>query len=76
MQRLATTALNVFNDCILREAITHGLSVLDLRLICTAPEDYANEIEPSVAGGQKIAAGILNLFQNHDSSLGRTVVYK
>jgi hypothetical protein len=30
MQRLTTTALNIFNDCILREAITHGLPVLDL----------------------------------------------
>ena len=50
MQRLTTTALNIFNDCILREAITHGLPVIDLRLICTEPEDYANEIEPGVAG--------------------------
>lgn len=76
LQRLTTTALNIFNDCILREAITHGLPVLDLRLICTEPEDYANEIEPGVPGGSKIAAGILNLFQNHDFSSTRTVVYK
>jgi hypothetical protein len=76
MQRLTTTALNIFNDCILREAITHGLPVLDLRLICTEAEDYANEIEPGVPGGRKIAAGIFNLVQNHDFSLGRTVVYK
>jgi len=74
-QRLTTTALNIFNDCILREAITHGLPVLDLRLICTEAEDYANEIEPDGPGGQKIAAGILNLAQNHDFSCGRTVVY-
>jgi hypothetical protein len=76
MQRLTTTALNIFNDCILREAITQGLPVLDLRLICTEAEDYANEIEPGVAGGRKIAAGILNLVQNHDFSGNRTVVYK
>ena len=75
MQRLTTIALNIFNDCILREAITHGLPVLDLRLICTAADDYANEIEPGVPGGRKIAAGILNLVQNHDFSCGRTVVY-
>jgi hypothetical protein len=50
--------------------------VLDLRLICTEAEDYANEIEPGVPGGQKIVAGILNLVQNHDFSSGRTVVYK
>ena len=76
MQRLTTTALNIFNDRILREAITHGLPVLDLRLICTEAEDYANEIEPGVPGGRKIAAGILNLVQNHDFSSGRTVVYR
>ena len=76
MQRSTTTALNIFNDCILREAITNGLPVLDLRLVCTEPEDYANEIEPGVAGGKKIAAAILRLFQNHDFSEMRTVVYK
>ena len=76
MQRLTTTALNIFNDCILREAITHGLPVLDLRLICSEAEDYANEIEPGVPGGRKIAVGILHLVQNHDFSGGRTVVYK
>jgi lysophospholipase L1-like esterase len=76
MQRLTTTALNIFNDCILREAITHGLPVLDLRLICSETNDYANEIEPGVSGGKKTSAGILNLVQNHDFSSGRTVVYK
>jgi hypothetical protein len=75
MQRLTTTALNIFNDCILREAFTHGLPVLDLRLVCTEAADYANEIEPSVAGGRKIAGGILKLMQNHDFSIRRTVVY-
>ena len=75
-QRLTTTALNIFNDCILREAITHGLPILDLRQICSESVDYANEIEPGVGGGRKIAAGILCLVQDHDFSCGRTVVYK
>ena len=76
MQRLTTTALNIFNDCILREAITHGLPVIDLRLICTEAEDYANEIEPGIAGGRKIAEAILRLVQKHDFSGRRTVIYK
>jgi hypothetical protein len=76
MQRLTTTALNIFNDCILREAITHGLPVLDLRLICSEAGDYANEIEPGLPGGRKIAAGIQNLFQSHDVSSSRTVIYR
>ena len=76
MQKLTTTALNLFNDCIIREAITHELPVLDLRLICTEPKDYANEIEPGVAGGQKIAAAILKLVQTHEFSANRTVIYR
>jgi hypothetical protein len=74
-QRVTATALNLFNDCILREAIAHRLPVLDLRLVCAEAEDFANEIEPGVSGGRKIAAGILNLVSNHDFSCGRTVVY-
>jgi hypothetical protein len=50
--------------------------VLDLRLICTEPGDYANEIEPGIPGGRSIAAGILNLVQNHDFSCGRMAVYQ
>ena len=38
--------------------------------------DYANQIEPGVAGGRKIAAGIFNLVQIHDFSSGRTAVYR
>jgi GDSL-like Lipase/Acylhydrolase family len=75
MQLLTTTALNLFNDCIIREAAIRGLPVLDLRLICTQPEDYANEIEPGVSGGQKIAAAILNLVQQHDFSRRRASLY-
>jgi lysophospholipase L1-like esterase len=76
MQRLTTTALNLFNDCILREAITQGLPVIDLRLVCTKSGDYANELEPGVDGGRKIASAILNLARDHDFSCPRTVIYK
>jgi len=57
-QRLATTALAVFNDAILRAAAEHGLPVIELRLVCTEAADYANPIEPSVRGGRKIARAI------------------
>lgn len=59
MQRLARTALTVFNDVILRCAIRSGLPVIDLRLVCNEPADYANPIEPSVQGGAKIADAIV-----------------
>jgi hypothetical protein len=57
-QSLASVALMVFNDVIIRSAIENSLPVIDLRLICNRPEDYANPIEPSSVGGEKIACAI------------------
>jgi hypothetical protein len=54
-QRLVTTALAVYNDAILRVAIAQRLPVIDLRAICSNPDNYANPIEPSPVGGAKIA---------------------
>lgn len=56
--RLARVALTVFNDVILCVAFEHGLAVVELRLICKQPGDYANPIEPSGPGGRKIARAI------------------
>jgi lysophospholipase L1-like esterase len=58
-QRRATVALAVFNDAIHRLAVEHALAVIELRLVCTEPADYANPIEPSVQGGAKIARAIV-----------------
>lgn len=58
MQRPARAALSVFNDVIQRAARSVGAPVIELRDVCTGPEDYANPIEPSVQGGAKIAAAI------------------
>jgi hypothetical protein len=60
-QRLASTALMVFNDVILRVGIEFGLTMIDLRFVCSLPEDYANPIEPSSIGGAKIARCIVSL---------------
>ena len=60
-QRLVTTALALYNDAILRTAIAHRLPVIDLRSVCARPEDYANPIEPSSVGGEKIARAIAGL---------------
>lgn len=60
-QRLASTALMVFNDVILRVGIEFGLTMIDLRFVCSSPDDYANPIEPSSVGGAKIARAIVNL---------------
>jgi hypothetical protein len=58
VQRLATTALAVFDDVILRLATERSLPVIELRQVCNAPSDYANPIEPSVQGGAKIARAV------------------
>jgi lysophospholipase L1-like esterase len=57
-RRLVVTALALFNDVITRAAFSHGLPLIDLRLICREPSDYANPIEPSSKGGDKITAAI------------------
>jgi len=74
-QRIAVTALSIFNDVILRRACMAGVAVLDLRLICTSPADYANPIEPSVRGGEKMAAGIVQLLKEHDFERRRTAIF-
>jgi lysophospholipase L1-like esterase len=74
-QRLVVTALTLFNDGITREAFARGLPLLDLRLICSQEEDYANPIEPSVRGGEKIAAAIARLVTEHDFSRRRSEVF-
>lgn len=75
MQKIATAALSAFNDAIIRQAVSNGLPVLDMRLICREKSDYANEIEPSGEGGRKIAAKILEVVNEHDFSKSRTGVY-
>jgi hypothetical protein len=57
-QRIVRTGLALFNDVITRSAFALGAGLIDLRLICDRDEDYANPIEPSVLGGDKIAAAI------------------
>jgi hypothetical protein len=58
---IARTALAVFNDVIVRAAIDFRVDLLELRSVCTRPEDYANPIEPSGPGGRKIALAIARM---------------
>jgi hypothetical protein len=66
-------ALSLFNDVITRAAFSRGLPLIDLRLICSEPGDYANPIEPSEKGGAKIAAAIAALAIDRAAG-GRSVV--
>jgi hypothetical protein len=76
IQRLAVTALTIFNDVIIKTAALAGVPLLDLRLICNEGSDYANEIEPSVGGGEKITSAILKVISEHDFLRRRTEVFK
>jgi hypothetical protein len=60
LDRAEHTGLCLFNEVILREAFQVRVPVIDLRLICTEASDYARSspIEPSVAGGGKIARAL------------------
>jgi hypothetical protein len=70
-------ALAGFNEIILREAFAAGLPVLDLRLVCGQSSDYSHvsPIEPSFAGGAKIARLIAEVATAHDFDRPRSVVY-
>ena len=53
----AHSALSMFNEVILREAVSARVAVIDLRLVCSEESDYSevSPIEPSQNGGAKIA---------------------
>lgn len=53
--------LAMINDIITRTAFEHSIDLIDLRIVCSEAADYSNisPIEPSHAGGAKIAAAIL-----------------
>ena len=74
LQKVAVAGLTVFNDCIVRAAFAHGLPLLDLRLVCTEEADYANPIEPSARGGEKIARSIAEYVERGPIG-GRTEVF-
>jgi len=74
-QKLLCTALALFNDVIIRLASRAGIPLIDLRMVCNQPADYANPIEPSSQGARKIAAAILGLIADADFSRSQTQVF-
>ena len=74
LQRMSVAALTFFNDPIIRAAATNGLPIIDLRMVCNKPQDYANPIEPSVSGGLKIAKAIHKMLFEYDFSNGKSVL--
>jgi hypothetical protein len=74
-QAAAVGGLAHFNDAILRVAFEHRLPVVDLRLVMSSPDDYANDIEPGVPGGGKIARALVEVATRHDWARPRSAVY-
>ena len=60
LQELAETALSFFNDVITEEALRRNVPIIDLRDICSDPLAFANPIEPSEIGGDKITDAIIS----------------
>jgi hypothetical protein len=75
-RQVTMTALGVFNDVIVQEAALTGLPVIDLRLVCTEEGDFANPIEPSAKGGEKITAAIRRVIANHNFNGSQAVIYR
>ena len=73
----ALTALAMFNEVILREALVSSTAVVDLRLICTVPGDYSelSSIEPSRQGGEKIASALSRLLLGATTPTSPVSVY-
>lgn len=74
-QRIGVSALTIFNDVIIRQAFEKGIPLIDLRLTCNEPKDYANAIEPSAAGGEKIVNAIMNVVLEHNFNKPYTQVF-
>lgn len=73
--RLARVPLAVLNDRIIRTATRLRADVLELRSVCTTPDDFVLQIEPSPTGARKIAEAISNaVLQEAGDRLGRVFV--
>lgn len=75
LQKMAMAALANFNDVIFRQAFQLKVPLIDLRVLCDKEEDFANPIEPSAVGGQKIAQAIVDMLDSSEGSERKTVVY-
>jgi len=74
-QRVAATALAIFNDRILRRAFAARLSIVELRLVCDEDSDYASETLLSHAGVRKVANVARSALYEISRESGRTRVY-
>jgi hypothetical protein len=74
-RRVAATALAIFNDRIIRQAVAAKLSIVDLRFVCDEDGDYASETLLSRAGVRKVANVARSALYEVSREPGRTRVY-
>lgn len=72
-QAAVRVALAAFNDVIISTAVEHQLSVIELRRVCNLPAHFANPLEPSVVGGQRVAAAIARALHGASSAAGARI---
>jgi hypothetical protein len=51
------------NEAIVSTAMKYNLPIIELKAICCEKSDYANAIEPSTKGGEKISSIILRVIE-------------
>jgi hypothetical protein len=66
--------LAAINDRIIRTAAHLGVEVLELRLVCTEPGDFVQQIEPSARGAAKIAHAIARIVRG-EGTLASTRIH-
>ena len=76
LQNSAMSALAVYNDVIMKQAVERSLPIIDLRVLCNEDADFANPIEPSALGGMKIAETINWVAHHHDFHNENCAMYK
>lgn len=75
LREIANTALTMLNDVITREAALRGLPLVDLRVLFDEDTDFANAIEPSAHGGEKLAEAIVEVVAKQDFGVRRSAVF-
>jgi hypothetical protein len=74
-QRVAATALAIFNDRVVRRAFAAHLPIVDLRMVCDEDSDYASETLLSHSGARKAANVIRTALYEISRRTERTRVY-
>ena len=74
-QRIACAALAVFNDRVTKRAAAAQVALIDLRLTCNEPDDYAKPTLLSKSGVQKVANVIRFAMYELDAGARRCEVF-